>query len=862
MAVGNNLYPPIIATYMPAFIRTSPCKVYFSLSSFNSPEDIMNVQITVSNINTNESVLRKSLYPSDIKISQLNIDTAIQTDEKYYIIINPGDVQQSADGMSAFELNQFYKVQLRFTAVGAEQPPETKIAAWLLNNQKYFSEWSTVCLIKGIEQPVINLHGLENSSSQIIFTTKFQAIVGSMSYSANANVETETLKAYSILIATADAPSTYVVNSGTIYTDSFNPNEINYPLKYELKEDQSYILTFTYITKNNYTATNTYKFIINAYSIEKLDATITAELNEEEGYISINIKNDEIIKFYGNLLIRRTSNLSNFAEWEDIHIINVKDTSTLDVTWNDFSIESGVWYKYGFQKIFNDAKSPLVKMQNAILATFEYSFLNGTDRQLKLKFDAAVSSFKPTVLESKTDTLGGQYPIIRRNGKTNYKQFTLSGLISSYQDEFGTFTTKDELYGESKQDYDDYNSNNDINKQYDYILEAAFRNKVLSFLNDNTVKLFRSPTEGNILIKLMNISLSPKEELGRMLYTFSANAYEIDTAILDNLFTYKVFSQGQESHTFSSVFFGLGQLQTSVKAGTDIIQMIQNQLNKKANTGFDEKLNYLSHIKISFESDPVLLTEGIAGPEVVKNGSNPANSMSGYLISLNGNPIIINQKGYYELSNTKITSFSVLCDCKITLDYVYNYTETAKEDNQKAMRIEYINRVGQLQGIYNSTQDIIQKIYTKYLQNQKSFYQRLVTVNGISIEADPHTVLYIQDAFDSQEYKHEVGDTGILTLYNTDTAISKMHICGIHLLPFLGENLNKMRLDQYYNTQTTATSVEEVLNPIDRGVYTIGSQRMIYYRGQWLSFPADNILNIPVEALINYHCEILKGEYL
>jgi hypothetical protein len=72
------------------------------------------------------------------------------------------------------------------------------------------------------------------------------------------------------------------------------------------------------------------------------------------------------------------------------------------------------------------------------------------------------------------------------------------------------------------------------------------------------VKLFRSPTEGNILIKLMNISLSPKEELGRMLYTFSANAYEIDTVTLDNLFTYKIFSQGQESHTISSVLFGLG----------------------------------------------------------------------------------------------------------------------------------------------------------------------------------------------------------------------------------------------------------------------------------------------------------------
>ena len=122
--------------------------------------------------------------------------------------------------------------------------------------------------------------------------------------------------------------------------------------------------------------------------------------------------------------------------------------------------------------------------------------------------------------------------------------------------------------------------------------------------------------------------------------------------------------------------------------------MIQNQLNKKANTDFNEKLNYLSHIKISFESNPVLLTEGLAGPEIVRNDSNPTNSISGYLISLNGNPIIVNQKGYYELSNTRITSFSALCDCKITLDYVYNYTETAKENNQKAMRIEYVNRVG------------------------------------------------------------------------------------------------------------------------------------------------------------------------
>jgi len=34
--------------------------------------------------------------------------------------------------------------------------------------------------------------------------------------------------------------------------------------------------------------------------------------------------------------------------------------------------------------------------------------------------------------------------------------------------------------------------------------------------------------EGNIFIKLMEVNLTPKNELGRMIYTFSATAYEID----------------------------------------------------------------------------------------------------------------------------------------------------------------------------------------------------------------------------------------------------------------------------------------------------------------------------------------------
>ena len=50
---------------------------------------------------------------------------------------------------------------------------------------------------------------------------------------------------------------------------------------------------------------------------------------------------------------------------------------------------------------------------------------------------------------------------------------------------------------------------------------------VLDWLNNGETKLFRSPTEGNFIVRLMNVSLSPNNSLGRMLHSFSATAYEI-----------------------------------------------------------------------------------------------------------------------------------------------------------------------------------------------------------------------------------------------------------------------------------------------------------------------------------------------
>lgn len=107
--ISNNLYPPIFKkSYVPAFVKN--CSIYFSISPYNSLSDINQnaVQVIVQNQKTNQSVLKRSLYPSGIKITSLHIDNEIKGEEKYYIEINSSDIE------GGFKFNEYYKVQIRF----------------------------------------------------------------------------------------------------------------------------------------------------------------------------------------------------------------------------------------------------------------------------------------------------------------------------------------------------------------------------------------------------------------------------------------------------------------------------------------------------------------------------------------------------------------------------------------------------------------------------------------------------------------------------------------------------------------------------------------------------------------------------
>ena len=190
--IGNNLYPPIFShAYMPAFVGN--CKIYFSLSNFNSLSQLKNeggnaaVQISIRNQKNNQSVLTDS-YPAGIKLSSIEIDTSRTGDDIYYITIADSDIK------GGFDSSIYYKVQLRFTGQGATDTISAT-NAWLNLNQKYFSEWSTVILIKSLSSiPVLSLNNFDKNVVTILNSEEL-TIIGKVDFNQNDN---EILKTYTI----------------------------------------------------------------------------------------------------------------------------------------------------------------------------------------------------------------------------------------------------------------------------------------------------------------------------------------------------------------------------------------------------------------------------------------------------------------------------------------------------------------------------------------------------------------------------------------------------------------------------------------------------------------------------------------
>lgn len=538
--LSSNLYPPIVDTFMPAFTGNS-CRVYFELSDFNTLEDINQnlIQVTVTNQKNNENSL---INLNGIRFYTIHYDSS---EDKYYIEI------QSSHLKEGFVTGQYYKIQIRFTIAGAsytgyssESDNTNKIPSieWINTNINSFSEWSSVCLIRRISDPNITTRTFTSIGGTLRYDTRLFKFDGILEF-PNPE-EGEYLSEYLLTLKKGDT----VIEQTPIQFPPLdnNVNRIVYSFKKRLESNTNYTLLIAIATNNDYIKTFTYNFI-SPTVIGSLSAPIVTTIPDpDQGRIKVTLEAPSGFPS-GNyyVAIYRSSHKSNFEDWEEISLVNFYHNRS--TTFFDYSIESGVWYKY-IGQVFNITSGGYgieSVVSDPVTALFEDVFLNSQGRQLKLQFDSHVTSYKRVITENKTETLGSKFPFVRRNSVTNYKQFQITGLISYLGDDGEIFLTENDIYGHESDSittlYYNFNKEHRITPYTDYVKEREFREKVFDYLHSGKVFLLRTMTEGLVLVRLMDINLSPKQELNNYIYSFTATAIEIAECNPANYYKYKVF---------------------------------------------------------------------------------------------------------------------------------------------------------------------------------------------------------------------------------------------------------------------------------------------------------------------------------
>lgn len=427
---------------------------------------------------------------------------------------------------------QFYKVQMAYLKKTGTDTRSIGI-------------YSTIGIVKYTTMPIVTIENMNDSVvNNHIYS--YTGLYKQLSESYSNGVTTidwsskdTTEKMYSSRFVIYDTDGNIIKDSGEILhnttydTASYEASE-QYMIPEDLELNKVYYIYYIVTTINGLVVSSPRYRITQRRQIPmSLEGSITAELNYDAGLVNIYLKGK-----YENqvdsglfLLSRRAENDPN--GWEELYYFSLQSEIPDRLLFTDYTVAQGVKYTYSLQQYNNNNIYSDRMYSNDIVADFEDLFLYDGKRQLKVKFNPKVSTFKPNVVESKTNTLGSKHPFIVRNGDVDYKEFTISGLISYQMDDMELFLPKNELGLE-------YVTNNLVTENIK--AERDFKLDVLEWLNDGNPKLFRSPTEGNYIVRLMNITMSPTDTLGRMLHTFNCSAYEIDDYSYDNLFKHGLIS--------------------------------------------------------------------------------------------------------------------------------------------------------------------------------------------------------------------------------------------------------------------------------------------------------------------------------
>lgn len=534
----QKLYPPFIEGKLPACAGNA-LVIPFIMNKAVSENQISGMAAIIKTISTGRIV------------ATLTKGTLMTSDKGYMASF---DNEKENGQITKLVNGQYYKVQLAY-----------------ITRRGTIGYYSSVGTFKRTTIPKVTVPALEGNFYAGYHYTGL--------YSQEGLDDTE--KIYSYCFELSDMDGNIVDTSGIKVHNSENDisnkySEDSWKSIIELNKDVPYYLTYKITTMNGLEVSSPRYITMNQDSIDiDLDIQLTSKMNIDDGcvqlYLSSTKETGTVVS--GSFVLVRASSKDNFGAWDEVYKFAYLNTSVSQdipmLIWEDCTVEQGEEYLYAIQA-FNSRNlysNRLTAKNGAIKVDFIDAFLYDGKRQLKIQFNPKISSLKETVLETKMDTIGSQYPFILRNGYVQYKELAIQGLLSLLSDDSGRFmncktcASRDACPSSYKnkrcEKYNQLQENekrlitpsqsNSIsegsrsNVSADNIYnERQFKLEVLEWLNNGEPKIFRSPTEGNYIVRIMNTSLTPMDTLSRMLHTFKCSAYQIADWSFKNLVDLKL----------------------------------------------------------------------------------------------------------------------------------------------------------------------------------------------------------------------------------------------------------------------------------------------------------------------------------
>lgn len=579
MSRFTTLFPPILENYIPAFdavtnYETATVRFYFTPSIANNITQARSLMLRFRRVNTNTNPLPINTYPYEVMWFSEESFVYDKESTKHYVeipvktFLSPDAQTESPSIPNYFKgIDEFYKLQMRFSPYRVRKEdefsgrweyllPEEEIwvamnSNFMINGYGKFSEWSSACLVKPISPPKLTLLGFEGFQNDIQdwYLDSIPTAVFNFTGSYTTKDASELLKSYRFQVISYDYTqfseqgpdnNKVIEDSGWKLLGEYDALNINWTNRIQFENKKKYWIRYEIETVNGFNTSVYYLIEPNFVSFPvsiNLNVVAVPDLAKVEVRLDTSLIDSTKVN---KLSILRTSSRSGDESYDELVCFEITKPGV--VKYSDYFIESGVKYKYYVQPIGIDGNRGGMTEYQEVIVDYDYSWLIGENfTQASIEYNGTISAMKRVRRDTVIETIGGKFPVVASNSNVGYLDMTYSCTLTQHMDKENLFGgSYSEIFGGLKDETaDDYYQINLANKvdSYDenYITEREFRNKFQDWIQDGKARVYKSNTEGLVLVRVVDFVATPVQQLGRLISNASFRMVEIGALTHDNL---------------------------------------------------------------------------------------------------------------------------------------------------------------------------------------------------------------------------------------------------------------------------------------------------------------------------------------